>query len=322
MTAPFSSDTSYVDPWSNVPKELVYDDDALEAVLYGRGAATPTLACIHVGEPNPLLIAVLIDSGDRAALERTYHDLVAYVESRPRLERATFIALVAATRKLLPVWPRSLKQRLPASATVFLEALWRRSRTEHEEELADGTGALLWEWYEYLQRAEDAREVLGVLVETARSSKRPEQASLLLSQLAYQWMSEKKWAEAEKTYDEAGKLALGIKSRRNYLIARIGWWFARFEMGGAGVAEALRDELSSFLPELEKLGTPMTLRKALVVLARAEALLEAWDQAVRHIDRALDIDRGQEAMFLPEDLALQAMLHRQVSPDARSRRSV
>jgi tetratricopeptide (TPR) repeat protein len=292
-----------ISSWSQIPQHLVYDDEPLEAILYGAGPAEPTPACIRPVEPNPLLLTVLIDSQDSAALERFYRELAQQVEAGQLLDRAAAASLANVTRKLLPVWPQPLQKPLLPAARTFLECLWRQSRSDPV--LAESIGNVLWEWYEYSKRHDAAREILAALAEYCEGDGRLAQAALNLNQLAYQWLMQQNWTAAERAYQRSCELATLADSRRNYLIARVGWWSARFEQDPAGIAEPLSRDMAALVPEIAGHDIVMTQRKALVCLARAEAHLGRIEAALKRLDQAIEIDRQKEAMYLAEDLALQ-----------------
>ena len=296
-----------------IPEDLVYDDESLEGLLYGQLTHGPSAANVY----SPIKRLELALAGkDGAAIELAFREAGGCCEASPSLIPEIVVQLAILARGCLPQWPKPLNGVLSPAGLQLLELLWKRSRDAGQRLSMVAAGSVLWEWHEYARRPASARDVLEEMVALHReelvalhqdeAADEPMQA--LLNNLAYQHFLLKDWPKARQHYQSACEIAERSGNRSDFLNSRVGWWAACYEECPVEVAAELVLELRRLLVEIDDLNRLLSARKALRYLALAEAHLGNAKSALECVDRAIEIDRQYQSMFLEEDLALRAVI--------------
>src|SRR5262245_48590661 len=92
------------------PQELVFDDEPLEAVLYGEAARGPSPANLHA--PARELLARLGADPTKVS-ESTLQTILRFLDEGHPVSDALFRSLVQVAAALLPRWPRPASPDLP-----------------------------------------------------------------------------------------------------------------------------------------------------------------------------------------------------------------
>jgi len=288
-----------------IPADLVYDDEPLDELLYGHVTHGPSAANLY----SPIKrLEQALSGTDEVVIDHAFREAGGCCQASPSLIPEIVVQLSNLSRGCLPQWPKPLNGVLSPAGLQLLELLWKRSRDAGQRSSMLAAGSVLWEWYEYAQRPASAREVLEELVAVYRDQPADEPMQGLLNNLAYQHFLLNDWPKARQHYQSACEIAERSGNRADFLNSRVGWWAARYEECPVEAAAELVEELRRLLVEIDDLNRLLSARKALRYLALAEARLGNEHSALECVDRAIEIDRQYQSMFLEEDLALRAVI--------------
>ena len=291
--------------WSGPGEPLVFDDEPLEAILYGASTTGPTPADLFA-ESRPRIDAIRAaiaggrDEDALRAMQALYGGDIAVPE-------AIAPELVQFIGRFIPQVPCPLAVEHGVPYDAILGPIFERAVALDHQPLADAAGTLLYRWHEACARYADARAVISTLL--ARALKRggvAEEAGLT-NNLAYECLLEGDWAPAEPLLVHAVELAEGAGSateianmRANLLTCRIG------QVGLSG-AKALEPEIEA---ARKTLAEHKDWRERKLLLLQARILDHRGDlkQAIERMERAVRGAKDVPSRHRLEDEAYLARL--------------
>lgn len=286
---------------AEVPRNLVFDDEPIQAVLYGAPEDEPSVVSVfeHVRK-----LVTELSGGAHPDPESALRAILGFLDEDRAILPECFRSLVGYARSFLPHWPAQPSPEMPPSAGVVLERLWQRAEHAADDELRSCAGMPLWEWYEMTRCHARAREVLQALVDIAERSHNPQEMRGLLNNLAFQYWLERQWAHAARHFARAADLAKEHGDLPGYAQFKANYWACRFEEDGLADADLMHAELEQFAEILRTGGRRPAERKALVYLAKVEQAQGKLEDAVAHARRAVAIDESQQSIYLSHDRKL------------------
>jgi hypothetical protein len=280
------------------PPGLVFDDEPLEAILYGEASPGPTapigFAAAHA--EGTAILGLLAAGRHAEGVERAVN-LLEGTDAVPLETLASLSAWLGAQIPETP-WPRVRDPAIDYGR--MLRPLYRRSGELLAGELRGQVAIRLYRWLEAAGGYAEAREVILELLGVARRQRRAMDEAALTNNLGYEYLMEGNWEAAQPWFEKAerrfGILGLAVEVAN---VASNGL-ICRFERLGAGAAEPLRPRIEAVLGVLEE-ASDWRRRKPLILLARLEAQCGHLRAAIRLAQRAVTATRGLATLHRRHD---------------------
>lgn len=278
-----------------VPVDLVFDDDPVAEAV--RDDSTASATPVTVFAESRRMVA-------RARQTTSQAELVALINN--------FLAAHAPIhaedyRVMRPAIALSLAGLQDADAPethvtrlVRLEQAWRLAERFHDEEMLRRIGSGLPRAYELRERFDDARRIHRRLLEIARRHENRHGEAVAINNIGFSYFLEKRPADASPHFSEAAKLQKALGNDVEVANARINYWTCRFDLVGADCADAMHGEMWECLVLLRD-QKDWRERKACRCLARCAVEMGDRRQAVELAQRAVQISRELNDMYLVED---------------------
>ncbi len=299
--------------YTDAAQALVFDDEPLESLLYGRGEG-PTRASVFTAA-YPLIedIRRSFDSDDLSGAIKTIERLFATEIALPIWACKYFISELG---ELVPNLPRPIVSQIASTAEPVLRRIFEYVRRFDAPGLVLSSGALLYRYYESLPDYAHARTILRVMIEAAKTKDDAYLEAQLINNHGYDYLLEEKFGKAESDFQHALNFfklhgyRLDIdNTRANLLTCRFG--------------NLPPDRWSELLTELKQVNRALCssgdwrARKTFILLARhaeARGLLRAATGWVR---RAVLAAGDQPSQHRLDDLAYLGALKSQRSRQNR-----
>jgi len=304
--------------WSGPGEPLAFDDEPLEAILYGESAAGPTPADLFAeSRPRIEAIRAAIASGRDAEALGAMRALHAQGLPIPEASAREFLGLI---ERCVPLTPCALAVDHGVPYEGILQPLFDDAVARDSEPLASRAGLLLSFWYEACARYGDGRAVLTTLLARAQRRHTLGDEAGFANNLGYIYLLEGDWDQAEPLFRHAvalverqGDAARAVNMRANVLTCRFG-------RVGLPAAEALESEIEAVRETLAR-HNDWRERKLLVLQARILEHRGELEHAVERMDRAVHCTNGVPSRLRLEDEAYRARLQDRLAGECATART-
>lgn len=285
-------------PEVQVPSDLVFDDEPLEAVLYDESGPGPTSAGLFEQVRGLMAKIRTSKAANRKELLQAIDALLGGEEA---VDSESFRFLAALARSFLPRWPEPPSPDMPPEVDSVLRGLWARALGQLDDDWRLIAGGLLWEWHELNGRHAEARDVLGALIAVEERRGNVEATANHENSLAFQFWLERRWSEAAAHFDRAARLAEETGDAVSRAQFMTNYQACRIEEGSR-TDEAIYRSLRGYVVLLNAAKNLAGERKAEFYLATMDQARGDVGQAIKRLERAVAIDRVQNSIYLPADL--------------------
>ena len=264
--------------------ELVFDDEPLERILYGKKLKGPTRANLFF----PALgwvqkIRRAFKDGDIRAAVKNASELAVKEYS---ISTQMCFELSLIMRGIVPDYPNPIIEIDLSPLGPLLEQMWNLALRSEGRELQKTVGAPLYRWYEHHQQYENARRVLTTLIEIAKEDEDRIGEAVVINNFAFEYLLEGRPEGAISFFEKAAKIFEDNEIIFEYANARANYWTCRFECDDLEEDQKIEAELKSLAKTLGKKADWRT-RKPLILLARIEERRGNISAAVQLVERAI-----------------------------------
>jgi tetratricopeptide (TPR) repeat protein len=266
------------------PPELVFDDEPLDHLLYGKGDKGPTSAGIFAEYWNHLTairdahrkgdILVAIDCGAK---------LVA--QDCP-LSVGMSVELAAIMTAIVPNIPNPVLQYDLSPVEPLLKRIWQIAVDRRDAFLQKKAGPPFYRWHEHRGNYEEARRILSVLIEICVQERNRLDEAVARNNHAFEYLLEGRFLEAIRGFEAAAKIFEETSHAGDGANSWANWWICRFEAGDVEDIGSAEMELRRLAQVLEQKGF-WHLRKPLVLLAGIAEKRGAIQEAIDLVTRAI-----------------------------------
>ncbi len=265
--------------------ELVFDDEPLEDLLYGKRERGPTSASLFIQSRKHL-----------AGIQEAYKkgDIQAVIDESQKLVFAgcaisvgTCAQIAGIMRKIVPHIPNPVMRFDLAPLKPLLEKIWQTGMEKRDDSLLKKAGTSLYQWYQHHQHYEKARSVMRTLIDIhVREGDRSEEA-VTRNNYAFEYFLEGRFLEAIPEFDKAVVIFEQMREEGQCANSRANSWMCRYELGDLGEIRQTETELRRLAGILkrEKL---WQARKPLILLARIAERDSRIEEAIALVEQAVE----------------------------------
>jgi len=273
---------------------LVFDDEPLERILYGKEVEGPTQANLFAsGLKCVRQIRQAYGDGD---IPKTLEGIAEFTRNGDSLSVQMCFELAEIARAIVPSYPNPVLPHDLAPVGPLLEQMWGLAAATKNQRLQHSLGTPLFRWYEHHERYRDARRVLNTVLHMYREHGDRSGEAIVLNNFAFEYLLEGRWQAAIPLFEQAATMFR--KNGNDYECAnsQANYWICRFECGDLGDIEAVETELK----RLESILTKQPgwhARKPLILLAKIEERRGNTPAAIRLVERAIEACRGSHTRY-------------------------
>lgn len=273
---------------------LVFDDEPLDRVLYGKEVEGPTQANLFVsGLKCVRQIRQAYGDGD---IPKTLEGIAEFTRNGDLLSVRMCFELAEIARGIVPSYPNPVLPHDLAPVGSLLEQMWSLAAATENQRLQHSLGTPLFRWYEHHERYPDARRVLNTLLNLYREHGDRSGEATVLNNFAFEYLLEGSWQAAIPLFEQAATTFRNNGNQYEYANSRANYWICRFECGDLGEIEAVETELKQLKSILTK-QPGYHGRKPLVLLAKMEERRGNTQAAIRLVEQAIEVCRGSNTRY-------------------------
>jgi tetratricopeptide (TPR) repeat protein len=295
------------------PVEYLFDDEPLDRILYGDSGqemdcAGPTRANLFFPAVSHIKgIEQLLEMGlDQEAIDKAAEIGAA---DNP-LPAATAQRLLFLLDYLFPNHPKPVVRGNVGSLGILLEKLWDLALESKNEVFVYYSGTKLYRWYEYQRRFDDARHIVGHLMEQCRMKGLRQDEAVMINNYGFDYLLEERWDEAIPYFETAAGMFEECGDGFNHANARANYWTCFVESRLSDIDEVHVEELRN-LAEILKCSSSWHRRKPLISLARVEERRGNLTEAVKLVEQAIALADDGKITYPDEDrLYLAELMHK------------
>jgi len=274
--------------------EFVFDDEPLEQILYGKELGGPTSASLYLpalkyiqGISHALRNRKINDAAEKASeLKEKGYPICA----------AMCFELASIIRDIVPAYPNPVMELDLSDLGDLVDTIWDTAKKSKDNNLQDAAGTVIYHWYEHYQRYEDARQILGRLIEICREQGNQNDEAIMINNLAFEYLLEGRYEKATPMFGKASEILRQNGDMYQAANSRANHWECRFNtevIEEVVCAETELREISNILGD--RLGRHA--RKPLILLARIEAHRGNIEQAIRLVQRAISVCENSKTRY-------------------------
>ncbi|MBN1567175.1 MAG: hypothetical protein JXA73_04985 [Acidobacteria bacterium] len=274
--------------------DLVFDDESLEHVLYGKGNKGPTHASLFGGSRKH--VGSILDAYRKADIQAIIDAGAALISDGCALSVGTCLQLARIMRGIVPQIPNPIMQFDLLPIRPLIEKIWQIALERNSKGLQKAIGDSLYRWYEHHMRHEEARSILERLIEIHIEEKNRFDEAVDTNNLAFEYLLEGRFREAIPGFEAAAKLFGEIGAAAQGANSLANCWMCRFECGDLEDMSRVEAELLQLAKVLGKAGC-WQARKPLVLLARIAEQQGKIQEAIVLVKRAIEACDGSGTRY-------------------------
>jgi tetratricopeptide (TPR) repeat protein len=246
---------------------ILFDDEPLEAILYGAPSSGPSSADLFAAAEQTLgAVHAALEQDDLPGALRRMAQLL---ESDSPVPERVLLRIAGFMRQLVPDVPCPLIEDQGPAYGRILQPCFDAGGARRNDALVKLAGAPLYRWYEAVGRYEAAAEVVRRMLEDAAQRRDTHAQAQLTNNLGYEYLLSQRWEEAAPYFQRSTALfeALGdavevANGRANALLCEAG-------LKGPEQLSQSRSELNELATTLRR-RHDWRARKPLGLIARIE----------------------------------------------------
>jgi tetratricopeptide (TPR) repeat protein len=274
--------------------EYFFDDEPLERILYGEGNQGPSSA--NLFWPARKYVQEIIT----ACREGKVTDLIS---AASELVGNDFIisaemcsGIVQAIGILSPYYPNPVMEHDLTPLRPLIDKIWAIALEKKDVNLQDNAGTPVFRWYEHHGMYEEARQVLGRLIEISRERVNRRDEAIYLNNLGFEYLLEKRWKEAIPYFEEAARIFKEIDVTFEGLNARANYWLCRFELDDLDDIDSVETEVKEIMKHFKGTGRWFE-RKPLILLAKIEERRGNIEKAISLVEKAIESSKNSNTRY-------------------------
>jgi|APSaa5957512622_1039677.scaffolds.fasta_scaffold17201_2 tetratricopeptide (TPR) repeat protein len=264
--------------------EFVFDDEPLEQILYGKKLGGPTSANLYL--PALKYIQGISRALTNRKIEEAAQKASELKEKGYSISAAMCFELGSIIQKIVPSFPNPIMKWDLSSLGDLADMMWDVAKHSKDNTLQEAVGTPIYRWYEYYQRYEDARNVLGALIRTYHDQNDKVNEAVFINNFAFEYLLEGRFREAAPLFEKAGDMFREEEDRFEHANARANYLECRLECGEREGLEEIEAEITSLIPILEEV-EGRKVRKPLILLGRIQERKGNTAKAITLVKRAI-----------------------------------
>ncbi len=278
------------DPTAN---SLVFDDEPMEAILYGQPGPGPTIANAF-GRVRKILerLKRFVRQG---ALIETLGELKSLAADLPPLSLSACRELTEILSIFIPCVPCPILRHDIRSLEILLEGICE-ALSRHNTFVLEGARTLLFRCHEHLGNFESARRVLQAMAAILTQPADRMRLACNQNNLGFEYLLERRWSDALPYFERAAALATETGDRVEAAVMRSNYWSCRVELDGIEGCDGLEAEAGRLRQVLEG-SRDWRVRKVLILQARIMEHRGKQDEAINLVLRAIAAARNSETRW-------------------------
>ncbi len=266
------------------PSELLFDDEPLESILYGKDMSGPT--CSDIFQEASDLTRDMLEFHDRGDTKGLVEKISEFVLKERPISQETALYLTAMISKIVPNYPMPLLDLDLEPAGRLSEQIWTLAININNDQLVKMISGPLFRFYEHSRRYDEARKILLKLIDI--SVKHHDQASLAvaLNNYAFEFLLENRFSEAIPHFSKAATMFKNLNIVFEHANARANCLLCQFECEEFEIFEKNETELRTIFKIL-KTSHAWHARKPLILLAKIQEKRNRFKTAIRLVKLAI-----------------------------------
>ncbi len=208
-------------------EHLVFDDEPLEAILYGAPSPGASRADIYAAAQNKsLLIDEAIANDDH---HRSLAHIVDLLEAKKPAPIDTLFKIVVYLDQFIPEYPCPIVEEHGVVYDQILKPCFDWGYEYQNDNLINSSGTKLYRWYEGFGFYEQAADIVSALLELLPPGELSDRNALLINNLGYEFMLDQKWQDAipyfnrsAEIYEQLGNHTEAANIHANKLLCEFG----------------------------------------------------------------------------------------------------
>jgi hypothetical protein len=267
---------------------LVFDDEQIESLLYGKPGSGPTSASIYATAQNA--VALVRQALERADIAEALHLIADFLKGDDPMTEDALSLFVHVARENIPQVPCPIVKDYGVAYEAILEPIFAFSKEHKMGAMLETAATPLYRWYEATGRYQEAARVISVLLELAKQQGNRADEAVFTNNHGYEYLLAADWLTAEPYFVGAAALFNQLGYRTDLANAHVNQLLCRYELNGCEVYDGLEAELQDILNVLKY---DWRRRKPLLLMARiAErrgVLGKAIDLAREAVKASIDV---------------------------------
>lgn len=187
---------------------ILFDDEPLEAILYGVASTGPSSADLFVAAEQTLSAAhAALEQDDLSGALRLLAQLL---ESDSPVTDEVLLSIAGFVRQLVPDAPCPLIEDQGVAYGRILKPCFDAGIARGNNALMNSAGTRLYRWYEAVGRYEAAADVVRRLLEDALRRRDNHAQAQLTNNLGYEYLLRQRWEEAAPYFQRSTALFEGL----------------------------------------------------------------------------------------------------------------
>jgi tetratricopeptide (TPR) repeat protein len=204
--------------------------------------------------------------------------------------------IIAAISNFFPYCPNPAKKYDITNLENLLLKIWKLALQKQDIYLLGKVGTPLFRWYEHHGEYEEARQILGKLIEMSRQVKDRINEALYLNNFGFEYILEKKWNDAISYFELSAKIFKEKNITFEAVNARANYWLCKFELDDVDDVESVETELN----EIYKIFNGARRwyeRKPLILFAKIEEKRGNIKKAIDFVKNAIESARDSNTTY-------------------------
>lgn len=297
------------DALAQIPRDLVYDDQDLNEVLYGETDVAFSPVSIFSGKSE-----LFPNKDDDATPLDVVVKGVDLLNSGVPLSNWDLTRLCNYARRCLPIWPHPPEEPISPRVGELLDRLQKIAGERGDDDLRRDVCQVRWEYHEWRGEFDLARDALETVMQVHMRRNEETQYARALNNYAYQYQREGKWADAAREYERAASIFKRVRNDIDYTNSQQNYWECRFELDGLTSVEFMKPEVQRLVMATHK-RKDWRQRKGFLILARIAEAESNLPEAIKFAQLAVAVDKAANTIYLDQDTAFLAALEKKLQSD-------
>ncbi|MBN1567783.1 MAG: tetratricopeptide repeat protein [Acidobacteria bacterium] len=274
--------------------ELVFDDEPLEHILYGKGGKGPTPAGLF--RKSREYMDGIHEAYAKGDIQTVIDASRQLMSDDCTISMGVCFRIAGLMKKIVPHIPNPVMPFDLTPLQPLLEKIWQIAAENGDAALQKTAGSSLYQWYQHHRHYEKARIILRELIEIhIRDGDRSEEA-VMRNNYAFEYFLEGRFQEAIPEFEKAAMIFEETGETGQCANSRSNSWMCRFESGDLPETERVEAELRR-LAEILEHRKYWQARKPLILLARIAERHSRIKEAISLVRQAMEACRHANTRY-------------------------
>jgi tetratricopeptide (TPR) repeat protein len=292
------------------PLIVVFDDEPLDRILYGKELNGPTTANVfYPALEHMKKIKKAHAEGDGGRILAEAGELA---RSGREISTGMCSDLTVILGRVVPNYSNAIFHLDLAGLHPLIDQMWNLALHGQDKSLQKSVGTLAYRWYEHHRYYETARHVLAHLLEVYREEGNLPEEGVMLNNYAFEYFLEGRNQEGAPLFARAAVLFQKMGDLFDHANSRANYWICRVESGDWEDLEKMETEIRS-LEEILRGKRGWQERKPLLLLAKIEERRGNIEEAIKLAEQAIESSKGSNTRYPELDRKYSEYLKRKIA---------